>query len=127
MATKKKTTKKPGKKAAPKKAALRSKTALPKVPKTPVSRITPEQQIVGAKFLGKVVDFYAHVGVITLVLEAPLAAGDTIRIKGHSTDITQRVESMQIEHEKVDTAAAGEGVGIKIVDKARIGDAVYKC
>lgn len=110
-----------------KKKRVAAKKGLPKVPKTPISEITPDQQIVGAVFLGKIVDFYAHVGVITLVLEAPLALGDMIRIKGHSTDITQKVESMQLEHEGVQSASAGDGVGIKIVDKARTGDAVYKC
>jgi putative protease len=112
---------------AKKKKTAPKKKALPAVPKTPISKITPDQQIVGAKFLGKIVDYYAHVGVITFVAEAPLAVGDMIRIKGHSTDITQKVESMQIEHQSVQTASAGDGVGIKIVEKARIGDAVYKC
>lgn len=105
----------------------KKKKGLPAVPKTPVSKITPEQQIVGAVFLGKIQDYYAHVSVAALVLEAPLAVGDTIRIKGHSTDITQKVESMQLEHAGVQSASAGDGVGIKIIDKARAGDAVYKC
>jgi len=49
-----------------------------------------------------------------------------IRVKGHTTDITQKVESMQINHQPVQAASAGEDVGIKIADKARKGDAVYK-
>jgi len=111
--------KKPARPRAPKAAKLSP-------PKTPVWRITPEQQIVGATFLGKVLDYYSHPGVAVLILEAPLAAGEMIRIKGHTTDLTQRVEHMEVEHRWVNTAAAGEGVGIKLADKVRRGDAVYK-
>ena len=95
-------------------------------PKTPVWRITPEQQLVGATFLGKILDYYSHLGVATLALEAPLAAGEMIRVKGHTTDLTQRIEHMEVDHKNVTSAAAGEGVGIKLADKARRGDAVYK-
>lgn len=109
-----------------KKPAPKKKPAKIGVPKTPVSKITPEQQIVGAVFLGKILDYYSHVGVIALTLEAPLAVGDMIRIKGHTTDLTQKVESLQVAHQSVQSASAGEGVGIKIVDKARAGDALYK-
>lgn len=119
-ATKKKTLRKAGKPAA-------KKPQIAGIPKTPVSRITPEQQIVGAVFLGKVGDYYAHLGVIALVLEAPLAVGDTIRIKGHTTDLTQPVETIQVSRQNVQSASAGEAVGVRIADKARIGDAVYKC
>lgn len=95
-------------------------------PKTPVSSITPEQQIVGAVFLGKARDYYSHLGVITLVLEAPLAVGDTIRVKGHTTDLTQMLEHMEVDHQSVQSASSGEGVGLKVADKVRSGDAVYK-
>lgn len=94
--------------------------------KTPIWRITPEQQIVGAVFLGKVEDYYAKVGAVSLTLEAALSVGDMIRIKGHTTDLTQRVEHMEVDRQSVAGAAVGEGVGIKIADKVRIGDAVYK-
>ena len=94
--------------------------------KTPVSSITPEQQIIGATFLGKALDYYSHLGVITLVLEAPLAVGDTIRVKGHTTDLTQMVDHMEVNHQSVQSASSGEGVGIKVADKVRAGDAVYK-
>ncbi|MBI5629562.1 MAG: translation elongation factor-like protein [Elusimicrobia bacterium] len=77
-------------------------------------------------FLGKVLDYYSKARVITLTLEAPLAVGDTIRIKGHTTDLTQKVEHMQLDHSSVHSASPGEGVGIQVADKARKGDAVYK-
>ena len=76
--------------------------------------------------MGFVEDYFAHVGVIALTLRAGLSVGDTIRIKGHTTDITQKVESMQIDHQSVQTASSGDSVGIKLVDRARKGDALYK-
>ncbi len=95
-------------------------------PKTPLADITPEQQIVGAVFLGKVQNYYSHLQVFTLALESALTVGDAIRIKGHTTDLTQKVESLQVEHLSVQSAAPGEAVAIRIVDKVRAGDAVYK-
>lgn len=118
--------KKTKKSAAVKKPSKKKKPVKISVPKTPVSQITPEQQIVGAVFLGKILDYYSHLSVITLTLEASLAVGDMIRIKGHTTDLTQKVDSLQVAHQSVQSASAGEGVGIKIVDKARAGDALYK-
>jgi len=100
--------------------------ALPAVPKTPISEISPEQQIVGAVFLGKVRDFLSKLSVATLVLEAPLSVGEGVRIKGHTTDLTQKIDHIEVDHKSVPSASAGEGVGIKLADRVRIGDAVYK-
>ncbi|MBI5625165.1 MAG: translation elongation factor-like protein [Elusimicrobia bacterium] len=88
--------------------------------------MTAEQQIVGALFLGKVINYFSHLAVAILVLEAPLAVGDTVRIKGHTTDLTQRIDSLQVAHQSVQSASAGEGVGIHVADRVRTGDAVYK-
>mgnify|MGYP001610320825 CR=1 FL=1 len=112
----------------PGKAPARKAARKPSLParRTPVSRITPEQQIVGAVFLGKVINYYSHLRVAILVLEAPLAVGDTIRIKGHTTDLTQRIDSLQVAYQSVQSASAGEGIGLKLADKVRAGDAVFK-
>jgi putative protease len=122
---------KPAKKASAKKAAPKAKSA--KKPKSAASETAPEvgklpteKQIVGGVLVGLVEDFFSHVGVAAMKLEKPLSVGDTIRIKGHTTDITQKVESMQIEHQPVQTASPGDAIGIRIADKARKGDAVYK-
>ena len=96
------------------------------MPRTPVADITPEQQIIGATFLGKVTNYFSHLHVFALKLEAPLALGDTIRIKGHTTDLTQKVEHMQVDHLNVQSAAAGEAAAIPAADKVRLGDAVYR-
>jgi hypothetical protein len=91
-----------------------------------VAALPAEKQVAGGILLGQVEDYFAHVNVMALKLLAPVSVGDMIRIKGHTTDITQKVESMQIEHQPVQTAAAGESVGIKIAERARRTDMVYK-
>ena len=95
-------------------------------PRTPLSEISPEQQIVGAVLLGKVRHYFAKVKVMTLVAEAPLSVGDTIRVKGHTTDLTQRVERLELEHEGVPSVSAGEEIALAVADRVREGDAVYK-
>jgi len=76
--------------------------------------------------VGVVSDFFARINVAGINLSAPLRVGDTIRIKGHTTDFEQTVDSMQIEHEQVEEAKAGQSVGIKVQDRCRHGDEVFK-
>lgn len=102
------------------------KSSLRKVPKTPVSEIAPEEQIVGAPFLGKVRGYAPELGMMSLVLEAPLAAGDTIRVKGKATDLTQKVERMEVDGASAQSADAGDAVSVAIADRVTEGDAVYK-
>src|SRR3990172_4837549 len=97
-----------------------------KRPKTGVAALPAEKQVAGGVLLGHVEDYFAQVSVMALKLLAHVSVGDMIRIKGHTTDITQKVESMQIEHQPVPTASAGDSVGIKIADRARRTDVVYK-
>lgn len=76
--------------------------------------------------VGTVVDYFAKVGVAGIQLSGPLAVDDTIHIKGHTTDFQQKVESMQIEHQVVQEVSAGDSVGIKVTDRCRSNDTVYK-
>lgn len=85
-----------------------------------------EHQVPGGVLLGRVEDYFAHVGVVALTLQAPLSVGDMIRVKGHTTDITQKIESIQIDHRPVQTASPKDAVGIRVADRSRKGDAVYK-
>lgn len=80
----------------------------------------PEEEI------GQVSDYFAKIGVAGIELTDTLSVGDTIHIVGHTTDLTQVVESMEIEHERVETAHAGQSIGIKLTDRARKNDRVYK-
>ena len=103
-----------------------TKPRLKPVRKTPVAEITPEQQIVGAVFLGKVFDYSAKTGTMAVQLEAPLAVGETIRVKGHATDLTQRVERLTVARVAVQSAVAGEDAAVTAADRVKVGDAVYK-
>lgn len=99
---------------------------LKKIPHTPVSEIAPEEQIVGALFLGKLRSFDPRAGLASLRLESALAAGDTIRVKGLTTDLTQKVERIEIRGLSVPNAEPGETVNLFLADRVKVGDAVYK-
>jgi len=76
--------------------------------------------------IGKVSDFFAHPVVAGIELTGTLKAGDTIHIKGHTTDMEFTVNSMQIDNVNVNEAKAGDSVGIKVSERVRRGDTVYK-
>jgi translation initiation factor IF-2 len=77
--------------------------------------------------IGTVFHYYAKAGVAAIQIQAgELLVGDTIMIEGPSTTITMEVSSLQIEHLSVQKATAGQSVGIKVPDRARQGDKVYK-
>jgi len=76
--------------------------------------------------IGKVVKFFSKIGVAAIrIANGELNVGDTIKIRGHVTDLEQKVESMQVEHENVGTVAAGKDVGIKVRETVRENDLVY--
>ena len=76
--------------------------------------------------VGRVSHYYSKIGVVIIDLEGALKVGDNISIKGAKTDFTQTVTSMQIEHQNIDEAKAGDSIGLKVDDVVREGDAVYK-
>jgi len=78
------------------------------------------------KYIGKVSHFYPKISVAVIDLEDSLKKGDKISIEGSTTNFSQIVESMQIEHKDVEIANAGNSVGLKINERAREGDKVYK-
>jgi len=76
--------------------------------------------------IGKVTDFFARPVVAGIELTATLKLGDTIHIKGYTTDMELTVDSMQINNVDVKEAKAGDAVGIKVSERVRRGDTVYK-
>ncbi len=77
--------------------------------------------------VGEVVKFFAKPSVAAIVItEGTLKIGDMIHIKGHTTDFTQVVDSMQINNQPVNEAKVGEDVGIKVKERVRPGDIAYK-
>jgi len=78
------------------------------------------------EMIGQVSDFFAQPVVAGIELTATLKLGDKIHIKGHTTDMELIVDSMQINNVDVTQAKAGDSVGVKISERVRRGDTVYK-
>lgn len=77
--------------------------------------------------IGHVTHYFGKIQVAAIELtDGELAVGETIHIKGHTSDFTQKIDSMQIDNTDVTTAQKGQSVGIRVTEHARVGDAVYK-
>ena len=76
--------------------------------------------------IGRVSDFFAKPVVAGITLTDTLKAGDKIHIKGHTTDLELTVESMQINNVNVTEGKAGDAIGVKVPDRVRPGDRIYR-
>ncbi|HEY7657234.1 MAG TPA: EF-Tu/IF-2/RF-3 family GTPase [Burkholderiales bacterium] len=125
-AARKKAAKKPARKAPVKRAAAQARKPAPRraarsVPTSPVSMAPPGERI------GVVTHYYSHLSVAVVKLEsARLRVGDTIHLRGHTTDFKQRVDSLQVNHAPVQEVGPGDDFGLKVREHAREHDIVYK-
>ena len=136
-AAKKKAKKKAAKrKAAPKRKAKKAAARKPAAKKM-VPAIAPgpptvehppvEEPLPNEEAVGVVTHYYSHLGVaVVQINKGRLATNDTIHIKGHTTDLTQKVASLEYEHAHIDQAGAGQAVGLKVADHVREHDIVYR-
>ncbi len=85
-----------------------------------------EEEKPEGKEVGKVTHYFSHISVAVIKLDKPLKVGDTIHIKGATTDFTQPIDSMQVEHKNIEKAKAKDDVGLKVQDKVREHDIVYR-
>jgi putative protease len=77
--------------------------------------------------VGTVIDYYGKIGVAAILLtDGELGVGDLIRVKGHTTDFTQTVDSLQIEHQAVERAGRGSQAAVKVRERARRHDEVLR-
>jgi putative protease len=76
--------------------------------------------------VGRITHFFSKINVAVIELKAALSVGDTIAIKGPTTDFEQHVDSMQIEHQNVQRAEPGQSIGLKVMQRVRETDVVYK-
>jgi len=91
------------------------------MPATPVSMAPPGQRI------GVVTHYFSHLSVAVVKLEsARLRVGDTIHVRGHTTDFQQRIDSLQVNHAPVQEVGPGDDFGLKVREHAREHDVVYK-
>ncbi len=77
------------------------------------------------QLVGTVSHYYGELGVAGIELSGELKVGDTIHVLGHTSDFTQTVDSIQIEHETVESAKAGDPIGVKVNERARVHDQVF--
>lgn len=77
------------------------------------------------KEVGKITHYFDEIGVAVVEMTGKMKAGDKIKIKGTTTDFTQKIDSMQIEHEQIKEAKKGDAIGMKVADRVRIHDKVY--
>lgn len=76
--------------------------------------------------IGEVVKFFAKPSVAAIKMtEGELAVGDTVRFTGHTTDLTHIIDSIEVNNQKINKAAVGDFVGVKIADRVRPGDEVF--
>jgi putative protease len=77
--------------------------------------------------VGRITHYFTRLGVgVVELTDGDLKIGDTIHIKGHTTDFEQKVESMQIEHKPIEHATKGQSIGLKVKEHVREHDIVYK-
>jgi U32 family peptidase len=76
--------------------------------------------------IGRVTHYYSKIGVAIVSLDDLLKAGERIAIVGSTTDLEQVVKSIQVEHQNIEQAEPGDLVGLKVQDKVREGDTVFK-
>ena len=78
------------------------------------------------KEVGRITHYFSKINVVVVELTESLSAGDKILVRGSTSDFQQTVTSMQIEHENVEKAERGQSIGLKIDQRAREGDIIYK-
>lgn len=93
-----------------------------KTTKKAVKKAEPKEELIG-----KITHYYDQIEVgIVEMTKGALIVGDKIHIKGTTTDFEEEIKSMQVEHEQVDKAKKGDVIGLKVKEKVREGDLVYR-
>ena len=130
MAKKKKTKKKKITKSTKKKKAVtktvkrkaKTKKTKPSKLKSAIKKQKPS--LPAGQIVGTVTHYFPHVQAAVIKLKKPLATGDTVHIKGKTTDFEQKVESMQIDHVPVQKAKKGDEIGLQVTGRVREHDVV---
>ena len=123
----KRTVKKASKKRLIKKRVTKSKPALKKKSskkRKPVAKKIVKKQ--EGKLVGLITHYFPHVQAAVIKLKGPLVMGNTVKIKGHTTDLSQLITSMQIDRVDISSAKKGDEIGLKVSSRVRQGDKVYK-
>ncbi|MFA4854844.1 MAG: hypothetical protein WC616_05825 [Candidatus Omnitrophota bacterium] len=116
----KKTVKKTVKKAVRKKPVVKKRAA---AKRRPAAKKAVKKE---GKLIGSITHYFPHVQAAVIKLKAPLAMGETVKIKGHTTDLTQIITSMQIDRVDISSAKKGDEIGLQVASRVRQHDKVYK-
>ena len=77
------------------------------------------------KVLGKITHYYDKIGVAVIEVKEPLSVGDEIKVSGREKEFTQKIESMQVEHDKIQKADKGQVVGLKVDQPVKENDLIF--
>ena len=108
------------------KKKVKAKKVLKKKPAAKKKATAAPSPTAGLVVVGEITHFFPHVNAGVIKLKKPLFVGDSIYIKGHTSDFKEKVESMQIDRVPVQKAKRGDEIGILVKQRVRIGDTVYK-
>ncbi|MFH1827372.1 MAG: translation elongation factor-like protein [bacterium] len=75
--------------------------------------------------IGKITHYYSKIGVGIIKLDKELKVGDTIQIKGSTSDFNQKIEELQLNHKSIDKGVKSQEIGVKLSEKVRDGDVVF--
>jgi translation elongation factor EF-1alpha len=78
------------------------------------------------KQIGEITHYFDHISVAVVKLSDKVKAGEKVLVEGHTTNFEQALDSMQVDHKPVKEAKKGESIGLKVADKVRAGDKVYR-
>ena len=122
--TKKTVARRPSPKKAAPTALVKTKPASPVAPSVAVKPTPPAPP---GKRIGVVTHYYSHLSVATVRLEpgTTLRIGDVIHVQGHTTDFSQKVESLEVNRQPVTEVASNDDFGLKVTEHAREHDVVY--
>lgn len=126
MAPKKKIKRKAVKKKTVKKAVKRKIVKKKLTKKAPRAKNIAAKRKIKENIIGIVTHYFPHVQAAVIKLKAPLSIGETIKIKGHTTDLTQTITSMQIDRVPITSAKKGEEIGLLVNTRVRQHDRVTK-
>jgi hypothetical protein len=117
--------KKPSRKPVKKPVKKPAKKPVKKQAKKPLAKKKPVIALEGT-LVGEITHYFPHVKAAVVKLQIPLAVGDTIKVKGHTTDFTQPIASLQIDRVAVPAAKVGDEIGLQVKSRVRRGDIVTK-
>ena len=106
-----------------KKRVVAKKRPVAKSKKKPVLKKAPK---IEGTLIGTVTHYFPHVQAAVIKLKGPLTMGETLKIKGHTTDFTQVITSMQIDRVDISSAKKGDEIGLQVSSRVRQGDKAYK-